>query len=117
MRKLRAAAAVVAMVGSVGMIGAGLAAAQADGESPLAVKCEQDLGDNTLTNQEGGTVNLADALNGGDADQSANQQLCGLENEDAENTSPTPTATGTTPPATGGGAGGGIGTIDVGGAG
>ncbi|MCH6161706.1 hypothetical protein [Streptomyces marispadix] len=116
MRKLREAAAAVAVVGSIGMIGAGIAVAQGDGEPPLtSIKCEQDTGDNTLTNQEGGLANANDLLSGGDADQRANQQLCGLDNENAENTSPTaPPTDGTTTPPTGGGAGGVIGGITVG---
>ncbi|MCH6161705.1 hypothetical protein [Streptomyces marispadix] len=90
MRKLREAAAVVAMVGSVSMVGVGAAAACGDEHHEptppsVSINCEQDTGDNTVVNQTG-TVNVNDALNGGDADASANQQLCGLDNEDAENT-------------------------------
>jgi hypothetical protein len=95
MRKLREAAVVVAMVGSVGMLGAGVAAACGDKEAPetqpsVTIECTQDTGDNTVTTQTG-LLNVNDALNGGDADASANQQLCGLDNEDAENTAGTAT--------------------------
>ncbi|MCH6161707.1 hypothetical protein [Streptomyces marispadix] len=107
MRKLREAAVVVAMVGSVGMIGAGAAAAHGEPPSaPVSIDCDQDTGDNTLTNQEGGTANVNGLLNGGDADASANQQLCGLDNEDAENTAGEAD----------GGDGGVIGGITIGGA-
>ena len=94
------------MVGSVGLIGAGAASAHGSHEhsDSVSISCEQDLGDNTVTNQIGGTANIADALNGGDADASANQQLCGLNNEDAENTADG-TATG--------GAGGVLGDITL----
>ncbi|WP_314177966.1 hypothetical protein [Streptomyces winkii] len=93
MRKLREAAVVITMVGSVSMIGAGVAAAHGEEEPPpsVSITCEQDTGSNTLTTQTGGLANIADALNGGDADASANQQLCGLDNEDAENTGGTAT--------------------------
>ncbi|NLU75639.1 hypothetical protein HCC61_23770 [Streptomyces sp. HNM0575] len=107
MRKLREAAAVVAMVGSVSMVGAGVAAACGEHEEStppsVSIECTQDTGSNTATTQTG-TVNISDALNGGDANSSANQQLCGLSNEDPENTAGDAT----------GGAGGAIGTIDVG---
>ncbi|NLU75637.1 hypothetical protein HCC61_23760 [Streptomyces sp. HNM0575] len=86
MRKLREAAAVVAVLGTVTVVGAGVAAAGEEPPAAVSITCEQDLGNNTLTNQEGGTVNAANLLNGGDANSSANQQLCGLENEDPENT-------------------------------
>ncbi|WP_314177964.1 hypothetical protein [Streptomyces winkii] len=91
MSKLREAAVVVTLVGSVGMIGAGVASAGGEPPESVSITCEQDTGDNTLTTQTGGTANVADALNGGDADASANQQLCGLDNEDAENTGGTAT--------------------------
>jgi hypothetical protein len=91
MRKLREAAVVAAVVGSVGMIGAGAAAACGEEHPPpsgVSIECTQDTGDNTATSREvlGGLagVNVSDALNGGDADSSSNQQVCGLENEDIE---------------------------------
>ncbi|HEV7628735.1 MAG TPA: hypothetical protein VGO89_19775 [Streptomyces sp.] len=91
MRKLREAAVVVALAGSISMIGAGVAAAGGEEPPPsVSITCEQDTGNNTLTTQTG-LINAADALNGGDADASANQQLCGLDNEDAENTAGTAT--------------------------
>ncbi|WP_314177959.1 hypothetical protein [Streptomyces winkii] len=93
MRKLREAAVVVTMVGSVSMIGAGVASACGEKEEPppsISINCTQETGSNTVTTQTG-DVNVSDALNGGDADASANQQLCGLDNEDAENTGGTAT--------------------------
>ncbi|NLU75636.1 hypothetical protein HCC61_23755 [Streptomyces sp. HNM0575] len=104
MRKLREAAAVVAVLGTVTVVGAGVAAAHEEPPASVSITCEQDTGNNTLTTQEGGLVNAADALNGGDANSSANQQLCGLSNEDPENTAGDAT----------GGAGGAIGGITVG---
>ncbi|HEV7628736.1 MAG TPA: hypothetical protein VGO89_19780 [Streptomyces sp.] len=95
MRKLREAAVVITLAAGVSMIGAGVAAA--GGEEPpstVSITCEQDTGNNTLTTQTGGLLNIADSLNGGDADASANQQLCGLDNEDAENTAGTATGGG-----------------------
>jgi hypothetical protein len=90
MRKLREAAVVAAVVGSVSMIGAGAAAAYGDEEPPaVSVHCKQDTGDNTNTSQEApagaSALNLNNVGNGGDADASATQQICGLENEDVEN--------------------------------
>jgi hypothetical protein len=87
MRKLREAAIMVAVVGSVGMIGAGTAVAHG-GAPDVSIKCSQDTGDNTITKREvvGGLLglNISDALNGGDAKSTSNQQVCGLENEDIE---------------------------------
>ncbi|WP_181763620.1 hypothetical protein [Streptomyces albidus (ex Kaewkla and Franco 2022)] len=87
MRKLREAAVVAAMVAGVSMLGAG--AAYAGGGEPQElppVNCVQDADSNTLTFDLIGTgapVTIGDA---GDADSSATQQLCGIGNEDNENT-------------------------------
>jgi len=94
MRKLREAAVVVTMGGGVGMIGAGVASAHGHDWTPpsVSIKCAQDTGDNTLTTQGAATTaNVSDALNGGDAQANATQQLCGLNNEDATNTGGTAT--------------------------
>ena len=108
MRKLRGAAVVAAVVGSVSMIGAGAAAAYGDEEPPtVSIHCKQDTGNNTLTTQEApaglAAIALSDVANGGDADASATQQVCGLENENIENEAGDAT----------GGEGGEIGDIDV----
>jgi hypothetical protein len=93
MRKLREAAVVAAVVGSVSMIGAGAAAACGDDKpapppAGVSIECTQNVGDTTTNEQEvsGGLLglNISDALNGGDADSSSNQQVCGLENKNIE---------------------------------
>lgn len=111
MLSLRKAAVVAAVVGSVSMAGIGFAVAQGEEESPLSFKCAQETGENTLVNQEASTVaNVSDVGNGGDALLNARQQLCGLNNEGADNSGaqPAPTSTSTTAPPSGaaGGAGG-----------
>ncbi|NLU75640.1 hypothetical protein HCC61_23775 [Streptomyces sp. HNM0575] len=105
MAKLREAAIVAAMVGSVGMIGAGTASAHGDDapRGPIHIHCTQNVNDNSRVEQVG-LVNInGPLLGGGNADATANQQLCGLENEDPENTA----GTGT------GGLGGTLGDIGV----
>ncbi|SCK46324.1 hypothetical protein H181DRAFT_04120 [Streptomyces sp. WMMB 714] len=86
MRKLREAAVLAAMVGSVTMIGAGVAAAGGS-EPPTIVACTQANGDTI----EGGDVDapLLTALTpgGGDADSRAQQNNCGIGVEDNTNTS------------------------------
>ena len=91
MSKLREAAVVVTMIGSVSMIGAGAASACGEKEEPppsVSIECTQDTGDNTTTTTDTGDFPdiISGSFNGGDADASANQQLCGLDNEEAENT-------------------------------
>ena len=88
MRKLREAAVVGAVVGgiSIAVVGAGATFASAQEVAP--VNCSQEAGNNTAAGQEGGLINLAGPiLSGGAADSSATQQLCGLDNENAENNS------------------------------
>jgi hypothetical protein len=80
MRNLRGAAVVAAMLGSVGMLGAGVATAQ---ETP-AVTCEQDASSTDFDFSQGGTVELLGG--GGSADASATQQVCGVGNEGNANT-------------------------------
>ena len=95
MRKLREAAVVAAMVGSVSMLGAGVASAGGwEHEEPPqgpTITCEQSNGDNTsVTNS--GAVDLGALLGAvGDSDSSATQQICGIDNDDNENTAGTST--------------------------
>jgi hypothetical protein len=88
MRKLREAAIVAAAVGSVGMIGAGTAAAHGGEPTTVNIHCTQSTGDNTLEHRDvlSGLIgaNVSDILEGGDAKSTSNQQVCGLENEDIE---------------------------------
>ncbi|MFC4495207.1 hypothetical protein ACFPA8_13805 [Streptomyces ovatisporus] len=84
MRKLREAVVVAAMVGSVSMLGAGVATAQ---ELPT-VNCEQDASSTDFNLNVEGTVTTAGS-DGGDADASATQQICGIGNEENTNTAGT----------------------------
>ena len=89
MRKLREAAVVAAMVGSVSMLGAGVASAggweHEEKPSTPTVNCNQDASNNESTTQINGLIE-ADLLGpGGDADASATQQICGIGNSDNEN--------------------------------
>ncbi|WP_181766263.1 hypothetical protein [Streptomyces albidus (ex Kaewkla and Franco 2022)] len=97
MRKLREAAVVAAMVGSVSMLGAG--AAYAGGGEPQelpTVNCVQDADSNSLDFTLAGTAVPVLIGGGGDADASATQQICGVGNDDNENTAGTATGgTGT----------------------
>ncbi|WP_181765924.1 hypothetical protein [Streptomyces albidus (ex Kaewkla and Franco 2022)] len=102
MRKLREAAVVAAMVGSVSMFGAGVASAQVDQELP-PVNCVQDADSNTLVFTLEGTAVPVTTGDAGDADSSATQQICGLGNDDNVNTA--------------GDSAGGFGTSVLGGAG
>jgi hypothetical protein len=88
MRMLREAAVVAAMVGSVSMFGAGVAAAHGnDDDGSATINCDQSASTNTATTQIGGTtITIVDTGNGGNADASAKQQICGVDNEDNENT-------------------------------
>ncbi|HWM37084.1 MAG TPA: hypothetical protein VNS49_08205 [Streptomyces sp.] len=91
MRKLREAAVVAAMLGSVSMLGAGIASA-GDVEQELpTVNCEQDASSNTSTTTIATTITVIPTNNGGDADASATQQICGIDNEENENTAGTAT--------------------------
>ncbi|SCK46339.1 hypothetical protein H181DRAFT_04122 [Streptomyces sp. WMMB 714] len=87
MRKLREAAVVAAMVGSVGMLGAGVAAAGGSELPEFPVTCTQANGDTV----EGGEADLpalaALTGGGGDADSRAQQNNCGIGVEDNTNTS------------------------------
>jgi hypothetical protein len=80
MRKLREAAVVAAMVGSVSVFGAGIATAQ----EPPSVSCDQDADSTDADLEFGGTVGVAPG--GGDADASAAPQVCGVGNEGNTNT-------------------------------
>ena len=86
MRKLREAAVVAVMVGSVSMLGAGVASAGGwEHQETPTVNCDQDASTSTSETTIGGTI-TADLLGpGGDADASATQQICGVDNSDNEN--------------------------------
>ncbi|WP_181763610.1 hypothetical protein [Streptomyces albidus (ex Kaewkla and Franco 2022)] len=87
MRKLREAAVVAAMVGSVSMLGAGVAFAGGGEPAELpTVNCTQDASSDTVDATVGGTIVEALTGGGGDADASATQQICGIDNEENENT-------------------------------
>ncbi|WP_314177958.1 hypothetical protein [Streptomyces winkii] len=89
MAKLREAAIVAAVVGSVSMIGAGAASAHdVEAHGPVYIKCIQNVGDDSNSTGVASLVTInGPLLSGGRGDADANQQLCGLNNEDAENTS------------------------------
>ncbi len=97
MRKLREAAVVAAMVGSVSLFGANAAFAGGWEHQELpTVNCEQDADSNSVTVTIVGTSTPEITDNGGDADASATQQICGIGNDDNENTAGTATGgTGT----------------------
>jgi hypothetical protein len=86
MRNLREAAAVAAMVGSVSMLGAGVAAAGGWQPETPTVNCNQDADRKEATTQIGTTITVVSTGEGGDADASATQQICGVGNEENENT-------------------------------
>jgi len=88
MAKLREAAIVAAMVGSVSMLGAGAASAHGDDdETPqtVIIKCTQIVGDRSASDAgSAGLVNInGPLLIGGRGEANSYQQLCGLDNEDA----------------------------------
>ena len=89
MPKLREAALVATMVGSVSMLGAGVASAGGGGEEAprtVIVNCEQEANNNTSTPTVGGLITVTGPLIvAGDGDSSARQQVCGIGNEDIEN--------------------------------
>ncbi|WP_181766264.1 hypothetical protein [Streptomyces albidus (ex Kaewkla and Franco 2022)] len=101
MPKLRKAALVATMVGSVSMLGAGVASAHSGGgEQPprsVTVYCNQDASQTTTNPTVGGLITVTGPLIAlGDGDSSATQQICGIGNEDVENTGGTSTGgTGT----------------------
>lgn len=88
MAKLREAAIVAAVVGSVSMIGAGTASADdVHAHGPVYIKCIQNNGDDNDSTSLGSLVAInGPLLVGGRGDAGANQQLCGLNNEHATNT-------------------------------
>jgi hypothetical protein len=88
MRKLRGAAFVAATLGSVSMLGAGVAAAQGGEEEPrpVTVNCYMDASETNTSFPSGGLITVTGPLiNLGDADSSATQQVCGIGNEDITN--------------------------------
>jgi hypothetical protein len=90
MRKLREAAVVAAMVGSVSVLGAGVASAggweHEKPESTPTVNCDQDASSTETTTQTATTITITSTGEGGDADSSATQQICGVGNEENDNT-------------------------------
>ena len=84
MRKLRAAALAAAVLGSVSMVGAGVATAQE--ETPL-VACTQTNGDTVETGDVDLPALIALTPGGGDADSRAQQNNCGVGVEENANTS------------------------------
>jgi hypothetical protein len=92
MRKLREAAVVAAMVGSVSMLGAGVVSAGGWEPETPTVNCDQDASSNEATTQIGTTITVVSTGNGGNADASAVQQICGVGNEENENTAGNPTS-------------------------
>lgn len=92
MRKLREVVVVTAMVGSVGLLGGGIATAQAPG-----IACTQTNGD-TVENGDVDLPLLATLTPGaGDADSRAQQNNCGIDVEDNVNTSGDATGGDVTP--------------------
>jgi hypothetical protein len=91
MRKLREAAVVAAMVGSVSMLGAGVASAGGWEPETPTVNCDQDASSNESTTQIADAITITPTGNGGDADASATQEICGVDNSDNENTAGTAT--------------------------
>ncbi|OEV14184.1 hypothetical protein [Streptomyces nanshensis] len=87
MRKLREAAVVAAMVGSVGMLGAGVAAAGEDHEPPL-FSCSQSNGGDNTEEAQNGLVGIDELALGGSGDATANttQQVCGIGSSNNTNT-------------------------------
>jgi hypothetical protein len=86
MRKLREAALVAATVGSVSMLGAGVASAQGGGggEQPrsVTINCDQDASDSTSTSQiSGGLITITGPLIVAGGDAPATQQICGIDND------------------------------------
>ncbi|WP_181766781.1 hypothetical protein [Streptomyces albidus (ex Kaewkla and Franco 2022)] len=86
MRKLREAAVVATMVGSVSVLGAGVAYAGGAHELPT-INCEQDAAGNTVVTNIDGVTTIATTGAAGDADSSAVPQNCGTANENNLNTS------------------------------
>jgi hypothetical protein len=85
MRMLREAAVAVAVAGAFSMIGAGVATAHTGGGG--GIQCLQNTGDKSENKSVApGVIGIAisDALNGGDADASSNQQICGNHNKNNE---------------------------------
>jgi len=84
MRMLREAALVAAVLGSVSMVGAGVATAQE--ETPV-VACTQSNGDDITQGDVDAPLLTALTPGGGDADSRAQQNNCGIDVEGNTNTS------------------------------
>ena len=88
MRKLREAAVVAVMIGSVSMLGAGVASAggwEPEHQEFPTVNCDQDASKNTSETTVASTITVTPLGPGGDADASATQQICGVDNSDNDN--------------------------------
>ncbi|OEU90440.1 hypothetical protein DB35_04280 [Streptomyces abyssalis] len=85
MRKLREAAVLAAMVGSVGMLGAGVASA--GGSELPTIACEQTNGDEIENGNVDAPLLTTLTGGGGDADSRAQQNNCGIGIEGNVNTS------------------------------
>jgi hypothetical protein len=96
MRKLREAALVAAVLGSVSMVGAGVATAQE--ETPgVIVACTQANADDITQGDVDAPLLTALTPGGGDADSRAQQNNCGIGVEGNTNTSGDALGADTTP--------------------
>jgi hypothetical protein len=82
MRKLCEAAVVAVVVGGVGILGVGAASAQT---GQATVNCDQNADKSTVTTQIGDEITVTSTGEGGNADSSATQQICGVGNEGNDN--------------------------------
>ncbi len=85
MRKLRGAAVLAAMVGSVSMLGAGVATA-GGWEPPTIVACTQTNGDTITSGDVDAPALTALTPGSGNADSRAQQNNCGIGVENNTNT-------------------------------
>ncbi|GGO57146.1 hypothetical protein GCM10012287_52350 [Streptomyces daqingensis] len=84
MRKLREAAVLAAVVGSVTMIGAGVASA--GGSQPPVIACNQTNGDTITEGDLDAPLLTALTPGAGNADARAQQNNCGIDIENNTNT-------------------------------
>jgi hypothetical protein len=83
MRKLCEAAVVAVVVGGVSILGVGAASSQV---GQATVNCDQNADKSTVTTQlAGDEIELISTGDGGNADASATQQICGVGNEGNDN--------------------------------
>ncbi len=84
MRKLREAAVLAAVVGSVTMLGAGVASA--GGSQPPIIACNQTNGDTVESGDVDAPALTALTPGSGNADARAQQNNCGIDIENNTNT-------------------------------